>query len=68
MKSIHFQMTEEAYQVAESLRGAAPRNPTLEDLLWRSRKFSTEAKRLGIDRPERPTQGPKGKKDERTAE
>ena len=57
MKRFELQITEELSQVLDKVLNGRPRNPAIEDWLWRTPAIRQAAKRLGVSRKPRRKRG-----------
>lgn len=48
-------LSAELLEVLDAARGAAPRASFVEAILWRAAPIKAEAKRRGVQKPDRPT-------------
>ena len=57
MKRFELQITEELSQVLNKVLNGRPRNPAIEDWLWRVKDVRETAKRMGVIRKQRRKRG-----------
>ena len=57
MKRIMLEITDELHAAIDAARGTDPRNPFIENQLWKSKLVNTGAEIAGVERQNRPSDG-----------
>ena len=57
MKKLNFSISDELFAAIDAARGKVPRNPWLEQQLWRLKAVNDGAFSAGVNKPDRPLEG-----------